>query len=85
MSFFSRVREKRKGVKLNSAYYFEMKFEKAGKNYYICFMAKDQSHAKVKSGFILKERNGSKILSIKRLDQSNLAASLNWNTKDWNK
>lgn len=85
MSFFSRMREKHKGIKVKSSGYFEMCYLKNKKRYYLCFTSIDLIQAQLKTQIYKKKYEASKIVYLKQLNSKNLAASLTWNNKDWNK
>lgn len=86
MSFFSRMREKnknkREGIVDNTVYFFEMTYTKDAKDYHVCFMAPNLQKAEIKAKLIKTElAKGSRLKSVKQLDQKNLAKSLTWNKK----
>jgi hypothetical protein len=68
-----------KGILIHSADYFEMIYTKYDNVLTIVFMAPDEKKAKVKAKSVLHTHNGSKIISIRRLDPKRLGPDITWN------
>jgi hypothetical protein len=75
----SRKNKELDGIKVYSADYFEMTYEKFGEPLSIVFMAPDEKKAKIKGKSVLHTHNGDKIIKIRKLNAKNLGPDISWN------